>query len=867
MASKQLGKLRQWAGEVISARDKTTVSEEFKELERDVELRRLGNWRLQVTSTDYQASLVKKKESEALLDEKEKLLPVDALGIVMIQHGEEFGDESAYGMSLVGLGKAHCKLATLQETFAMTFEDTFLASVVRTAEEIKEYQKERKKLDSRRLTYDAAIAKLDKFKGSKKEKEKTEAEDEYERAKDRYEEAESDVYDRMTMIQENEVIQLKDLSALLDLEIAFVQQHLDVLKDVRENWIDEETMAQLESTVKVHRPPPPPARPTISSQTTPEGSFVSISKRGSVKDTSSSDSVSDVEDPKSASSFRARAKSLTRRKSDAGKPISRPPSRAEDKKKRTRTDSNATATTLGDKERDDDEDDGTKEKERTSRRKAVAGWASSKVSSISLGIGRKDKEKERDREKFSALGDGGEDESEDEDEGHRSKGEESARSSPTKRTRSKSISKSKSAATTPNASPKISTRMLRRQSTSQTNSPRSSPLTISGSGKSKLVEAIQDFTASSTAEVSFKAGETILALNEVVDDWWMGELQNGSGKKGLFPISYTRLVPQASTSSSSSSLSMLAPALTRRKGSKSGHRPEKLREDLLLGGSDDDTAPFELSPMEMTPQVVRHEDRYGFDGPAVTSDTEDEQHPFGDHHSAATVQSAITTTPAPILPARSQNYAESIDSSEVDYFNDEHEGLVPSSSDSIDRLELNPSKPNSRRGSGNLLIPSSVPSGFPPPPLPTRRFPESSSGMSSPVLTPSSSLSGQSKRAPPPPPPRRLQSMSVSTPPMIPTRPPPLSSMRTNSSQSIVTHGSGGSNNSLVAIAKSTTPTPISAGPLHLREQEEELTYSPFDSPRDKMAFDHVGGTGCREFKQNPFKQKGFCNNCFQVHA
>lgn len=54
------------------------------------------------------------------------------------------------GMSLVGLGKAHCKLATLQETFAVTFEDTFLASIVRTSEEIKEYQKERKKLESRR---------------------------------------------------------------------------------------------------------------------------------------------------------------------------------------------------------------------------------------------------------------------------------------------------------------------------------------------------------------------------------------------------------------------------------------------------------------------------------------------------------------------------------------------------------------------------------------------------------------------------------------------------------------------------------------------------------------------------------------------
>lgn len=97
-------------------------------------------------------------------------MPVDALGIVMIQHGEEFGDESAFGMlqfririyvhytepfclsgsSLVNLGKAHCKIAILQESFAISFEGTFIESVKQIEDEIKEYMHQRKKLDSRR---------------------------------------------------------------------------------------------------------------------------------------------------------------------------------------------------------------------------------------------------------------------------------------------------------------------------------------------------------------------------------------------------------------------------------------------------------------------------------------------------------------------------------------------------------------------------------------------------------------------------------------------------------------------------------------------------------------------------------------------
>ena len=53
-------------------------------------------YRLHVASEDYHHSLSKKKVSETS-DSDEKLLPIDSLGVVMIQHGEEFGDDSAFG--------------------------------------------------------------------------------------------------------------------------------------------------------------------------------------------------------------------------------------------------------------------------------------------------------------------------------------------------------------------------------------------------------------------------------------------------------------------------------------------------------------------------------------------------------------------------------------------------------------------------------------------------------------------------------------------------------------------------------------------------------------------------------------------------
>ena len=48
------------------------------------------------------------------------------------------------------LGRAHCKVATLQEAYALTLKDTFMASMDQFKEDIKEYEVLRKKLDCKK---------------------------------------------------------------------------------------------------------------------------------------------------------------------------------------------------------------------------------------------------------------------------------------------------------------------------------------------------------------------------------------------------------------------------------------------------------------------------------------------------------------------------------------------------------------------------------------------------------------------------------------------------------------------------------------------------------------------------------------------
>ncbi|KAL7278453.1 hypothetical protein ACG7TL_007451 [Trametes sanguinea] len=720
MASKQLGKLRQLVGEVISTRDKTIQSDEFRELEHDIELRRQGLWRLDIASDDYRRYLEKKKLSEAV-DHADKLLAIDALGVVMIKHGEEFGENSAYGQSLVNFGRAHCTIASLQESFAMAFEDTYLASIRQSEDEIKEYQVQRKKLESRRLSYDAAIAKLEKIKGSKKEKEKEreEAEEEYESAKARYEETLEDVRARMWAIQENEVLQLRELTNFLDLELSFIRSFYQELQRVRDEWIDEETLKKL--GVPKARPPPRPAPP--------------VSRTPSIRSTKSSKKTSERNslDSSDEESTLPRTKSLSRRKSEAG---SKPPSRPASRASRKRSDSGATATSEKEKDKD-------AKPEKSSHRLSVAGWASSAMSSVT-GRGKKDK----DKDKFSALRDDDDSDKSDTDEFGVPK--------------SSKAHKRKSSIPVPGlsgASPKLPMRMVKSLSRTGSDRDKEKEGKESPQGRKRVV-AIHDFAAASVDELSFKAGDQIEVLSEVVDGWWMGEL---GGKRGLFPTTYTEVI-----NSSSSSLPQKPPLPQR--------PPSSLTRSLGLtnGGS-----------------------RTG----SSLSSFEDNGHPFGDHN----IHDGTT----------GRAYEESIQSSRLSESSDDE--------------------------SGSLMRVQRIDDGFSsrytaavPPPAPVRRGTSDAAAVSS---------SPPVKKAPPPPPPRRstLTASPANTPPAIPSRP---STLRSKSSQS-----SAASFNVLATTGVASNGA-------------EELTYSPFDSPRDE-----VTNMRCSEFKQNPFKPKGFCNNCFQMHS
>ncbi|KAF8127618.1 hypothetical protein EV363DRAFT_1298060 [Boletus edulis] len=476
---------RQWAGEKISSRDKTVVVEdELRELEQDIELRKQGILRLQAASEDYHHVLSKKRESPSS-GEAEKLMPLDALGIVMVTHGEEYGDDSAFGTCLVALGRAHCKIATLQEAYGLMFQDTFVVSCERFAQDIKDYEHQRKKLDSRRLSYDAAKTKLEKIKSNKKEKEKErrEAEDELQRCRLRFEETSEDVRSRIQAIQENETFQLRELTDFLDIQLNFAKQYFEILNDVKASWCDESSTLTKSEDMRVNSQSHTPPFADGDKNTSLRSQRSTLSNRTS--------SLESEDDPG--------VRTPIRRKSDADKSIilSRSTSRAS----RKRSDSSATQAA---------NESATK----PNKRMGVTGWASNAVSSIA-GLGKKD------RDAFTALMN--------EDEEKDGADTPDVSRPPSSISSSRKSPKVKSA-DLPSESPRINGRILKPPSQQE----------------KKLVKALFDFTGSSD-ELSFRTGDEITVIQEVLDDWWLG--MHADGRKGLFPATYTEPVSKTRRSS------------------------------------------------------------------------------------------------------------------------------------------------------------------------------------------------------------------------------------------------------------------------------------------------------------------------------
>lgn len=253
-----------------------------------------------------------------------------------------------------------------------------------------------------------------------------------------------------------------------------------------------------------------------------------------------------------------------------------------------------------------------------------------------------------------------------------------------------------------------------------------------GSRSQKVVRAVSDYHGSSD-ELSFRIGDEIMVLGDVIDGWMMGQLD---GKKGLFPTVYTGPITAASSRAGSKVPAAPALPLLRRKSSSKGgsdattDSPSGSRQTLV--NIEAPTTP------RLYPRAV----------PAQATDTEgdddDASHPFGDHN--ATTQDTDQEHLPPIISAGlgggfGYGYdSESLTESAADESEHEKSSLVR-------RRESDDDGFVSYRVNDNSNSTNSGPPKKVPPPLPRRQT--------------------DMRKAPPPPPPPRRPDVRASPQPPI----------------------------------------------------------------------------------------------------
>lgn len=206
-------------------------TEDFQRLEVETERKRIAYEKLHAAAGLMQIQLAKKKPSPED-NNKSKRLPNDILGVCLTNYGSEFTDDTApLGVALNNFGHAQSKLGHYQEDYAERMKTDYLEKLEEGLTMFKEYSNLRKKLESRRLDYDAKLGRLQKSK-----KEKPELEQELQASKMKYEDSEYDVIQKMVSLQEFEDEHCEALQQFLELQYDYFSRSLEVLNEVRSNW-------------------------------------------------------------------------------------------------------------------------------------------------------------------------------------------------------------------------------------------------------------------------------------------------------------------------------------------------------------------------------------------------------------------------------------------------------------------------------------------------------------------------------------------------------------------------------------------------------------------------------------------------------
>ncbi|KAI8805784.1 hypothetical protein BJ742DRAFT_855673, partial [Cladochytrium replicatum] len=270
--TKKLGQFRQWTGEKIGNAQRTETSEDFKRLEAETNDRNNHTIAVHEALSAYIKSLLGKRKDP---DDRNHKTHLENVGATMEEFGRKLADESNYGAALTKVGQSLSEMAEVEMNMVCwlfwhresrsiykpgqvsSVNITYMLSLNGTLAEMKEYQAARKKLENRRLDFDAKLNKVQKAK-----KDTPALEEDTRVAQGKYEDSLSDTTNKMIRLNSNEEEQLDELLRMVDAQYEYYRQCWEIVKDLKENLggAPRSAPARASTTTSKRAVPPAPVR-------------------------------------------------------------------------------------------------------------------------------------------------------------------------------------------------------------------------------------------------------------------------------------------------------------------------------------------------------------------------------------------------------------------------------------------------------------------------------------------------------------------------------------------------------------------------------------------------------------------------------
>ncbi|XP_026544651.1 endophilin-A2 isoform X1 [Notechis scutatus] len=231
---KQFYKASQLVSEKVGGAEGTKLDEDFKEMEKKVDLTSKAVAEILARTTEYLQPNPASRAKLTMLNTVSKIRgqvknpgypqSEGLLGESMMRYGKELGDDSNFGDALLDAGESMKRLAEVKDSLDIEVKQNFIDPLQNLCDkDLKEIQHHLKKLEGRRLDFDY-----------KKKRQGKIPDEELRQALEKFEESKEVAETSMHNLLETDIEQVSQLSALVDAQLDYHKQAVQILDELAE---------------------------------------------------------------------------------------------------------------------------------------------------------------------------------------------------------------------------------------------------------------------------------------------------------------------------------------------------------------------------------------------------------------------------------------------------------------------------------------------------------------------------------------------------------------------------------------------------------------------------------------------------------